>query len=333
MSNNNLVGYVHRLSPVKKGKSAEYSDFEIQLKDERINGVCFSQVKRKLLQEAAVNMKPLKISHFVAGSFCGKPSVKINNMTRISEATTVECHYQYQPSAASQKISLKTVLDSVEPNQIVGQVEGKITKDGDQVHIKGASNLRMMNSVINDSTQMVNLSLWEQDIDQVVSGRVYRVSNVRVRLFNGTKLLTSTRNSTFEEINDETEAKKLLDDLNDLKSMVVQSIQQIENIDRFLKCLHCNKKLQTSITGKIIACDSCHHRMRVADCPKSISVRLTMLREDHTAISLTVFLENLEKVIQHPLEKDDDQLSEDILDLADLSVKYNAKNIIQELTE
>ena len=111
-----------------------------------------------------------------------------------------------------------------------------------------------------------------EDIEKVLSGRVYRVCNVRLRLFNGEKVLTSTRDSTFKEINYETmdnlqeiEAEILVDELNEVKVMVVQHVEEIEDIDRFLKCRHCQKKLQASVAGKIIACDSCRHRMRVAD--------------------------------------------------------------------
>ena len=164
-----VVGYVHRLSQIKKGKSAEYSEFEIQLKNEQMNGVCFSGSKRKLLEEAAVNMRPLKITHYIKGEFCGQPSIKVNNMTKICNATTHECDYQYQPSAASQKLSLKAVVDTIKPNQVVAEVVGKITTSG-EVDIKGSSKLKMMNSVINDGTALVNLTLWENDISKVIVG-------------------------------------------------------------------------------------------------------------------------------------------------------------------
>ena len=48
-----------------------------------------------------------------------------------------------------------------------------------------------------------------------------------------------------------------------------------------------------------------------------------MLQEDETtAISLTAFGENLDKVIEGAIQKDDDQLSEKILGFTQLRVKY-----------
>ena len=162
-----VVGYVRRLSPVKKGKTAEYSEFEVMLKNEEINGVCFSGAKRKILEEAAVNLRPLKITHYIKGEFCGQPSLKINNMTKISMAAPHECDYQFEPSAANEKLALKTVVESVKPNQLVGEVVGKITTSG-EIEIRGSNKLRMMKAVINDGTSLVNLSLWENDISKVL---------------------------------------------------------------------------------------------------------------------------------------------------------------------
>ncbi|XP_028394406.1 uncharacterized protein LOC114518585 [Dendronephthya gigantea] len=110
-------------------------------------------------------------------------------------------------------------------------------------------------------------SLKKPKLLKVESGKVYSLTNAPVRLFNGKKQLTSTKNSNFREIQDEEmakledgEAKKRLDEISKVKYFTIQRVKVIENIDRFLKCkrIEYQKKLQVSVHGESIMCNSCH---------------------------------------------------------------------------
>ena len=342
MSRKPIVGYIHNLSPVKMGRKVEYCDFELQLQDERVNAICFSKAKRNLLEKNATNLSPIKITNFLEGEPHGEAStsrrqIKINDMTKIQELSANEYDFQYQESPASKKLNLKTILSCVEPMQMVGTVEGKVTKEG-TLRTVGKNSLKMMKSVINDATEMMTLLLWQGDIKKVETGKVYRISNVRVRNQDGGKILSSTPTSTFVVIKDDTldkldekNAKSMLDELDDFYRIDINSIDSVEAVDKFLSCVHCSKKLQSCTKGKIVKCDRCSHRMRIADCAASISIRIRVSFDENESVSLTLFNDVIETVVPNATDLDDDALSEKLLDLKKMTIIHDRFNVVKQI--
>ena len=65
ISDSSLVGYIHKLSPIKTSKntSTKYFDCKIQVGSEKaVRVVCYSPEKKMTIQQACENNLPVKIS-------------------------------------------------------------------------------------------------------------------------------------------------------------------------------------------------------------------------------------------------------------------------------
>ena len=80
---NPVIGYVHKLSPLKQGKKKQWCDLELQMKEKRMRAVCFSKAKRDIFLEKQEIVSPVQISNYLIGlSWQGDgEEIKVNDMS------------------------------------------------------------------------------------------------------------------------------------------------------------------------------------------------------------------------------------------------------------
>ena len=59
-----LQGYLHNVSPIKKSEKVPYFDTCIQTESELLRGVCFSPVKHEEFKKAGHLKSPVKVRKF-----------------------------------------------------------------------------------------------------------------------------------------------------------------------------------------------------------------------------------------------------------------------------
>ena len=127
-----------------------------------------------------------------------------------------------------------------------------------------------------DSTAQIILDISNNLIPQMKICRVYKITNLSVRLWNGIRKLTTRTNSVLSEIADAALESVQLEE-NDIPTtdiiLQVPNIESIESIDKYKICAHCPKRL-TQAQGNIVNCDHCRHKMRASSCQTKVCVSL-----------------------------------------------------------
>ena len=167
-------------------------------------------------------LSPLKISNYIVGpSWAGEgEEIRINDMSIIQAPSPNKYNFQYIPndnaSGEPEITALSAVQSEIETGTIVN-VKGKIKKE-QNFKVVGKNNLKMLKCAICDVSGVLQITFWEDEIEQIKDGVVYKITNVSVRSRDHIKSVTTTRNSAFVEVNnidlneiDESAASQSLD--------------------------------------------------------------------------------------------------------------------------
>ena len=145
---NPVIGYVHKLSPLKQGKKKQWCDLELQMKEKNMRAACFSMAKRDILLEKQETLSPVHINNYLIGpSWQGdREEIKVNYMTVVASPATSQYNFQYIPDEEPTLVSLNEVKEKIEPGAMVC-MKGKIKK-GSTVESVGNRGLRMLKSTM-----------------------------------------------------------------------------------------------------------------------------------------------------------------------------------------
>ena len=132
---NEVMAYVHEVSPTKHNKTntVEYFDIRLQTKTSPSQrAVCFSKNKRQLFVDRQKTKMPIKLITNYSMSE-NKSDILINNMTRVTQAEAGEYSFQieYQSDVNEESyISVKDIKEKCKPFDVVN-VKAKVTKKND----------------------------------------------------------------------------------------------------------------------------------------------------------------------------------------------------------
>ena len=166
----------------------------------------------------------------------------------------------------------------------------------------GKNNSRLLKCAITDQTNVLQIMIWEDEIENIKDGCVYLIHGVGVRFRGQSKYLTTTRVSRIIEADDE--ALKQLDDSTAVvlllppsdTTVLVESLRSV-NIEIFQSCIGCSAKIPSAIQTKILKCLRCGDRMRFQDCKLEVAVKITVVDENDSTLSLTIFSKVIEKFL------------------------------------
>ena len=68
-------------------------------------------------------------------------------------------------------------------------------------HTSSGKSLKKRDIIIADKTGSINLTIWEGAINEIALGKCYKMKNLTIRIWNEKKTLSSSLNSSVEEIN------------------------------------------------------------------------------------------------------------------------------------
>ena len=296
--------------------------------DVRKRVVCFSKAKRDIFQANQETLSAVRITNYVVSkSLTGESEdILINDMTSVVAAAPSEYSFQYIPDQQPEIVSLDEVRRTVEIGEKV-TVKGRIKKGG-KTELVGARKLQMLKSVIFDGTDNLYLTLWENEITSVSEGTVYVISNVNVRMNELVKMLSTTPQTIFSEVDDDvleelddSVAIHLLEESDD--SIVLAQAFQSVDVDKYRCCIHCSKKLTPGLETKVVKCTRCYRRMRLQDCKLNVSCRVT-LNDNENDLELSMFEEVLSTLLntKNVCELSEDVIAEKLLDLQDIELTF-----------
>ena len=337
-----LVGFVHKLSPIKRGQKVEYCELELQLVDRHVKTLCFSKRKRDLLLQNQNNLTPVKLTNYIHGKSIyntDEDIIKINDQTAVEKAQPSECRFQYKDDE-DVKITTLGQLQHVQFGEMIN-LKAKVCR-GAKVELAGEGKLRKLKCAVNDGTSSdpIIMMIWQAEIDEIADKQVYTMYNVRVRSEGAGKILTTTPNTIRivhpdDELGklDDSKSEALLKDADGERSVDIINFRSV-SVVKCRSCISCKKKVQQVLHSKIVKCDRCQRRMRYNDCPVLVIAEVSFVNKaDETEeYDLTAFTEVLEK-FEHKLEDlTEDEIAEKLLDVQNVSVTFNKNdNIITKI--
>ena len=198
---NEVIAYVHEVSPTRHNKTNTLEYFDIRLQTETSpsqRAVCFSKNKRQLFVDRQKTKTPIKLTNYSMSE--NKSDILINNMTRVTQAEAGEYSFQieYQSDVNEESyISVKDI-EKIKPFGVVN-VKAKVTKKN---YTKFVSNnkLKAAEAALSDGSASIKLHIWEDQIPLVELLPAYSFVGVRVREWNNNLSLSTSHDTKIEEL-------------------------------------------------------------------------------------------------------------------------------------
>ena len=178
-------------------------------------------------------------------------------------------------------------------------LQGKIVHIN-RVQLVGKNKLKLAKATLADESGTIQLDIWEEHIEQINVGKIYKFTPVQVRIWNNIKRVTTLKKLLLGKSLQEGNLAQLKVEEDKIKSnsgevaMSVQNLEMIEKVDKFICCSnpkYLRKSLQAT-SASIVHCDKCGNSMKTIKCKLHICVKFVLKIEEQN-IHLTAFEEEL----------------------------------------
>ena len=239
LSSTSIHGAVVTLSPVKKGRKATFFDGMLADETSQIRLVGFQGMQQRKLNEyhqkniavALENceVKPARQSEGYEVML--KSSTTIKELPKKLDVASLMA--DITPASKTVKLSSLQSLDLFQKVT----VNVKVTNTKDATHIAGK--LKQDVSVADDSGT-ARVSVWELNVNTLVTHGSYRLENFMVREFQGTKYLTMAKEGsdiiTIDDIGAVAEKPDKEDELWVIKNVTVAGVPYFDTYKSGLQC-------------------------------------------------------------------------------------------------
>ncbi|XP_048580147.1 uncharacterized protein LOC116605201 isoform X2 [Nematostella vectensis] len=300
LSDVQLEGFVHSLSPVKHAKKKNrkpYFDCLVQTgEDEKVRAVCYDPQLRKNLLEPYQNKSPIKIT--ATKRMASTSTSEEFRMTKKSKITSAAPEFSYNSQVVSSIVMVQEALSAPE-YKAVDIVAKVVTKNHEnQLIIKQGQQLKKSDCIIGDEHSTIKLTLWEDLIDRVECGKTYTFKNVRIRVFDNVKYLSTNTSTSIEP------ADRQIHDINLTSEQFAENIIEGRFIGANVKaansCVVCNTTLnQDDSEDDMITCPlpTCQTTMLFSECQTKLVCNLTVKKTDGKMQMYTCFNDGLQSFL------------------------------------
>lgn len=304
-------GYVQTLSPKKRSRktSATYFDFCIQTEGaEYKRAVCFHPNFHEQLKEYERSKTPITISNASEqlNKYSNTKEIIVNKRARIQATNNHEVSFEFEPRQRDETENVRKVkidaLKNLEPGEMV-VLEGRlhlVQESTGEKEVNGEVLKFNPKGLIQDETGVIPITIWGDANDQLQNNKCYEFTNVKYRLYQHQKSLTSTPRTTFIETNDEFPEfsdETIKEQFQDLH-VEGRSILAAEKFKRWCICKRCKKALTDVINLPIATCSECRLVQRPATCETNASVRVQLELAGEKTLWLTVFKEIIIQILE-----------------------------------
>ena len=175
-----IDGFVHAVSPVKKGARASYFNLTIQTKDEPRRAVCFSPDKHNTFKQFETAKCAVNLSN-VENSKQGK-DLLINKRTKLKAINAEEMGFEYNTKLSSKGFVRISDIFQLAPEQIVN-VKAHVLSCSDVTHsLRGNETLAKKETILVDQSGFIKTKFFGDDCDAVEEGNSYQMKNLRIKV-------------------------------------------------------------------------------------------------------------------------------------------------------
>ncbi len=196
----------------------------------------------------------------------------------------------------------------------------------------GTGELKKQDVVVGDETGTCRLVLWEGDVESLEGGKSYRLSDVGVRSYGGTKYLCYTGKSRKEVVED-------LEDVNeesgeeegdDWGRSISGEISAVLSSTEYLSCKFCHSKVGSD-DGVVAECSKCAAVMKVSCCEQSKSAKFVVQgKSSGREMTLSAFEPILSRIVANVSGRN---LSVKLLMAPGKVYKFNERNVVFSVQE
>ena len=286
-------GVVACVSPMKKGKKAEY--FEAKLTDglKQMRVVGFKGGHRKRLasfeaeSQGSVSLQNCQVKKARQSD---ELEIVLKSSSRVEASPK-----KFATDCVAKILSSKITLDDLDQRRAFERisVDAKVVRVGDPAAVSGG--VVKQDVVIADSTSAAKITVWEADIGCLVEGTSYCFNDV-VREYQQSKYLSlPIEGATVVEIGEMGEVCE--DDIaDDCVTVSGAEVAGVLSLQSYEACLMCSCKVEAT-SGNLGCCTKCNMQQVISKCRKQLNAKLLISSGD-SYLALNVFGSNVCDIAQ-----------------------------------
>ena len=345
----NKYGYIQKISPVKTAARSRHDwfDFHLQVSPTKVQRVVgFDKTKHPKIKHFQETKSPVLLKNLLIPDDEDNDWL-FNQQSYVSQCANADVPFSYVPnfvksersestSQEASDVSLRE-LKEMAPNQKVN-VHATLSmgaQEPNKIETKSSQALSVKEDcILEDETGTMELHIWEPLFTQLKSNKAYYFQNLTLRYYQGSKFLSTNRNTTYSE--ETTTLKKLVGPeilTNPEREIIASQLKYVASLSIFSACQLCKKRIGDE-SGESVRCQNCKVRQRIINCRREGSVKLC-IQHNESELWLTAFtneIENLLKNTTASMSSTIDEIEDALMSLKDVKLKYNSqRNIVKEV--
>lgn len=285
-----VEGYVHLLSDVNTAANGKTKYFEFQMQtseSDTVQLVCFSPEKRVHLKQSqekrcAVQISPTKKSPKRTGNFNDQFIVD-----KKSKIISTKLDFTFNDSFNNRYHTVQQALDADLFKTVDVKVKVMMKADEKEpIYIKGLTKFKV-DSTIADATNAMKLTIWENCVPKIQTGKSYHIQNCKIHVFNDKKYLSTNEKTVITQISDIKDVNLRM--LEDQDCLLTASCVGLD-VKVQTTCMFCNKEISSSAPEtELITCGHCKISSLATTVNKKIVCQLVLKSDDGKINNYTAF--------------------------------------------
>ena len=332
--NASVHGVIVDVSPIhstKRYSARKYFSACITDGKETLKFVCYNPALRPNVEKMRQRKKPCTIKNCTIKYSTYPPTEGDFELHHTAKTKVVANHSKKFEISNDRIYTSSRVLEQLSEleNAIKGQIVtvcGKISRitDPEDVQSSSGSKFRKQECTLADSDMSVPLKIWEGDIGKVCKGKCYRFFKVKFRQYKGKRFITTTEDSTINEIDDIGEVTKEIT-LSNTQTEIRGQIAAVSFVSTYKACPSCNSKVDHTSAE----CTKCHSLVALSRCKDQLFAKFTVQDESKVPHDVTAFAEVISKIIASDLQTpSESQIKRWLLSSAPALFRVNERGIV-----
>ena len=261
-------------------------------------------------------------------------------MTSVTVADKAEYSFQYtEPVEVITYVS--TIIEEKDPYNMVN-IRGKVVQLT-PVEKVGKQRFKLRNGAFVDSTGVIKLQIWQENIDEIEEGKAYTVTLARVGIWKGEKSVGTTKSSVITTYTGDLDTKDVSSEeivqhlgSNNKTVIEVPNFRSIESVSTYKECNNekCSKRIIQESSNPIIHCNQCGNTAHASDLTLNTCAKIVVGNpQQQKDITLTLFGDVLGELVENFYLLDKSVVAEKLLMIGPVSITFNCStNVVSQVT-
>ena len=330
-----IIGYFQNVTAVKESsKHYKYFNFNIQTKDQMLEGVCFEVGSRNQISQKQEIQKPVKVTHYSLKPSIYNPNIVTIVVNRRTQLQNCNCDFEYRtPQIMVTKITNVAEFSDFAKVAVIGRVH--ISSEPKKQKLSEDREILRQECKIADETGAIRMTVWAEAIEKVQNDHSYHIVDARVRTYMGQKYFSVSTDTVINEVSYDKQisdsATQLYDSSTEEETITLHKFDGVQSISRYFHCSNCNKRL-SELQGKVQCCDTCGVHQIIAPGTQQYLAISTLIKDSKLTVKfnndqveqiLNIFNEQTEAHGNLQTTSADSEIIEAFLMVNELEVTYN----------